>query len=159
MRSHYCGELNSSVVGQSVTFCGWVHRRRDHGGVIFLDVRDRKGQVQVVFDPDLPEQFATADRVRSEYVVQITGLVRARPEGAVNKDLSTGEIEILGKEITVLNESKTPAFPLDDYAPVGEDVRLKYRFLDLRRPEMQNKLVLRSKITGAIRRFLEDRIS
>jgi len=157
MRTHYCGELNKSLEGQVVTFCGWVHRRRDHGGVIFLDVRDRKGQVQVVFDPDLPEAFDTADHVRSEYVVQVKGLVRGRPEGAINKDMPTGEIEILGKEIQVLNESKTPAFPLDDYAPVGEDVRLKYRFLDLRRPEMQSKLVLRSKITGAIRRFLEER--
>ncbi|MCJ8313750.1 MAG: aspartate--tRNA ligase [Saccharospirillaceae bacterium] len=157
MRTHYCGELNKSLEGQVVTFCGWIHRRRDHGGVIFLDVRDRKGRVQVVFDPDLAEAFATAEGVRSEYVVQIKGLVRARPDGAVNKDMLTGEIEILGKEITVLNESKTPAFPLDDYTPVGEDVRLKYRYLDLRRPEMQNKMVLRSKITGTIRRFLEDR--
>ena len=156
MRSLYCGELNSSNIDQTVTICGWVHRRRDHGGVIFLDVRDREGIMQVVFDPDAEESFATADRVRSEYVVEITGLVRGRPEGTVNANMSTGEVEMLGREIKVLNKALTPPFPLDDYSPVGEDVRLKYRYMDLRRPEMQQKLILRSKITSSVRRALED---
>lgn len=156
MRTLYCGDLRASHIDQTVTISGWVHRRRDHGGVIFLDIRDRNGLVQVVFDPDNPEHFATADKVRSEYVVEIKALVRARPEGTVNPDMPTGEIELLGREIKVLNVAQTPPFPLDDYHDVGEDVRLKYRYLDLRRPEMQSKLVLRSKITGAIRRYLED---
>jgi aspartyl-tRNA synthetase len=156
MRSLYCGELNSSNIDQTVTICGWVHRRRDHGGVIFLDVRDREGIMQVVFDPDAEDSFATADRVRSEYVVEITGLVRARPEGTVNPNMATGEVEMLGREIKVLNKAQTPPFPLDDYSPVGEEVRLKYRYMDLRRPEMQQKLILRSKITSSVRRALED---
>lgn len=156
MRSQYCGELNSSNIDQTVTISGWVHRRRDHGGVIFLDVRDREGIMQVVFDPDAAESFATADKVRSEYVVEITGLVRARPDGTVNKNMSTGEVEMLGREIKVLNKSLTPPFPLDDYSDVGEDVRLKFRYMDLRRPEMQQKLILRSRITSSVRRTLED---
>lgn len=156
MRSHYCGELNSSHIDDTVTLCGWVHRRRDHGGVIFLDVRDRDGIAQVVFDPDAPDSFNTADRVRSEYVIKITGRVRARPEGTVNPNMATGEIEILGKDIEVLSPAKTPPFPLDEYSDVGEDVRLRNRFMDLRRPEMQQKLVLRSKITASVRRHLED---
>ncbi|WP_119395385.1 aspartate--tRNA ligase [Salinibius halmophilus] len=155
MRTHYCGELTSAQVEETVTFCGWVHRRRDHGGVIFLDVRDREGLVQVVFDPDVEDVFNTADRVRSEYVVRITGRVRPRPEGTVNPNMRTGEIEVLGKEIEVLSASQTPAFPLDNYSPVGEDVRLKYRYLDLRRTEMQEKLILRSKITSSVRKHLE----
>lgn len=157
MRSQYCGELDSASIDKTVTISGWVHRRRDHGGVIFLDVRDRAGILQVVFDPDLEASFNTADRVRSEYVIEVTGLVRARPEGTINKNMATGEIELLGREITVLNVAKTPPFPLDEYSDVGEDVRLRYRFMDLRRPEMQQKLILRSKITSSIRRHLEDR--
>ncbi|PTY37124.1 aspartate--tRNA ligase [Saccharospirillum sp. MSK14-1] len=156
MRSHYCGELNASLIDETVTISGWVHRRRDHGGVIFLDVRDRAGITQVVFDPDAPDSFNIADRVRSEYVIEVTGRVRARPEGTINPNMATGEIELLGKEITVLNAAKTPPFPLDEYSDVGEDVRLRYRFMDLRRPEMQQKLVLRSRITSSIRRHLED---
>lgn len=156
MRSHYCGELNASLIDETVTISGWVHRRRDHGGVIFLDVRDRAGITQVVFDPDAPDSFNIADRVRSEYVIEVTGRVRARPEGTINPNMATGEIELLGKEITVLNSAKTPPFPLDEYSDVGEDVRLRYRFMDLRRPEMQQKLVLRSRITSSIRRHLED---
>ena len=156
MRSQYCGELDSSFIDQTVTICGWVHRRRDHGGVIFLDVRDREGVMQVVFDPDAPESFEIADRVRSEYVIQVTGRVRARPEGTVNSNMRTGEVELLGKEIQVLNKAATPPFPLDEYSGVGEDVRLKYRYMDLRRPEMHQKLILRSKITSSIRRSLED---
>lgn len=155
MRSHYCGQLNSSHIDQTVSLCGWVHRRRDHGGVIFLDLRDLKGRVQVVFDPDRADSFAIADRARSEYVVRVQGRVRARPEGTVNAELSTGEIEVLGYEIEVLNAAQTPPFPLDDYSPVGEDIRLKYRFLDLRRQEMQDKLILRAKISAAIRQSLE----
>lgn len=156
MRSHYCGELNASLIDETVTISGWVHRRRDHGGVIFLDVRDRAGITQVVFDPDAADSFNTADRVRSEYVIEVTGRVRKRPEGTINANMATGEIELLGKEITVLNTAKTPPFPLDEYSDVGEDVRLRYRFMDLRRPEMQQKLVLRSRITSSIRRHLEE---
>ncbi|MBU2863038.1 aspartate--tRNA ligase [Reinekea marina] len=156
MRSQYCGALDSSYIDQTVTISGWVHRRRDHGGVIFLDVRDREGLMQVVFDPDAEASFNTADKVRSEYVVEITGLVRARPEGTINKNMRTGEVEMLGREIKVLNKAATPPFPLDEYSGVGEDTRLKYRYIDLRRPEMQQKLILRSKITSAIRRSLED---
>lgn len=156
MRTHYCGELRSSHNEETVTLCGWVHRRRDHGGVIFLDLRDREGLVQVVFDPDDEVNFNTADKVRSEYVVRVTGRVRARPEGTVNKDLPTGEIEVLGKQIEVLNAAETPPFPLDSHAGVGEDVRLKYRYMDLRRSDMQQKLILRSRISTALRRYLDD---
>ncbi len=155
MRSHYCGSVNEDLIGQEVVICGWVHRRRDHGGVIFLDMRDREGIAQVVFDPDTEESFAAADRARSEWVLQIKGIVRARPEGTVNDDMATGKIEILGKELTVLNSAETPPFPLDDYVDVGEDTRLKYRFMDLRRPEMLNKLVFRSKVTSYIRNFMD----
>ncbi|XBG31063.1 aspartate--tRNA ligase [Pseudomonas sp. 13.2] len=156
MRSHYCGQLNESLDGQEVTLCGWVHRRRDHGGVIFLDIRDREGMAQVVFDPDRAETFAAADRVRSEYVVQITGKVRKRPEGAVNANMASGAIEILGYQLNVLNEAETPPFPLNEYSDVGEETRLRYRFIDLRRPEMADKLRLRSRITSSIRRFLDE---
>lgn len=155
MRSHYCGSVNENHIGEEITLCGWVHRRRDHGGVIFLDMRDREGLAQVVVDPDTVEAFATADRVRSEYVLQIKGLVRARPEGTVNEDMPTGKIEILGKEIQILNAAETPPFPLDEYVDVGEDTRLKYRFMDLRRPEMLNKLMFRSKVTSFIRSFMD----
>ena len=155
MRSHYCGSVNEDNIGQEVTLCGWVHRRRDHGGVIFLDMRDREGMAQVVIDPDTEQAFALADRARSEWVLQIKGLVRARPEGTVNDNMPTGKIEILGKELTILNEAETPPFPLDGYVDVGEDTRLKYRFMDLRRPEMLNKLVFRSKVTNYIRNFLD----
>ncbi|WP_231871799.1 OB-fold nucleic acid binding domain-containing protein, partial [Oleiphilus sp. HI0079] len=118
MRSHYCGRVTEELIGEEVTICGWVHRRRDHGGVIFLDMRDREGIAQVVFDPDTEESFAAADRVRSEYVLQIKGFVRARPEGTINENMSTGKIEILGKELTVLNAAETPPFPLDEYVDV-----------------------------------------
>ena len=155
MRTHYCGELRSEHIDQEVTLCGWVHRRRDHGGVIFLDLRDREGTLQVVFDPDRAAQFATADRVRNEYVLQIKGRVRARPEGTVNEDLPTGAVEVLGLEIEVLNTAATPVFPLDQFAEVGEDVRLRYRYLDLRRPEMQRRLRLRSQVAHALRQFMD----
>ncbi|MND82475.1 Aspartate--tRNA ligase [compost metagenome] len=156
MRSHYCGQLNESLEGQEITLCGWVHRRRDHGGVIFLDIRDRDGLAQVVFDPDRAETFAAADRVRSEYVVKITGKVRLRPAGATNANMASGMIEVLGYELEVLNESETPPFPLNEFSDVGEETRLRYRFLDLRRPEMAEKLRLRSRMTTSIRRFLDE---
>lgn len=155
MRSHYCGELNASHIDQEVTLCGWVHRRRDHGGVIFLDVRDREGIAQVVFDPDTADSFATAEGVRSEYVIRVTGKVRPRPEGTINKDMPTGEIEVLGKELEILNASNTPPMQLDEHEKVGEDVRLHYRYIDLRRPEMLQRLRFRSKVTNTVRNFLD----
>ncbi|WP_095145251.1 MULTISPECIES: aspartate--tRNA ligase [unclassified Pseudomonas] len=156
MRSHYCGQLNESLEGQEITLCGWVHRRRDHGGVIFLDIRDREGLAQVVFDPDRAETFAAADRVRSEYVVKITGKVRLRPAGAGNTNMASGMIEVLGYELEVLNEAETPPFPLNEFSDVGEETRLRYRFIDLRRPEMAEKLRLRSRMTTSIRRYLDE---
>jgi len=156
MRSHLCGVLGSEHIDQTVTLCGWVDRRRDHGGVIFLDVRDRAGIVQVVFDPDTVEAFALADRVRSEYVLKITGRVRARTEATVNPNMATGQIEVLGKELVILNQAETPPFQLDEHTSVSEEVRLRYRYMDLRRSEMQQRLVLRSKITSAVRASLEN---
>lgn len=156
MRSSYCGLVDSSSIGTEITLCGWVDRRRDHGGVIFIDLRDREGIVQVVFDPDSDEHFATADRVRGEYVLKVTGRVRARSEATVNRDMKTGMLEVYGTEITILNGSETPPFQLDEHTRVGEEVRLLYRYLDLRRPEMQSNLYLRAKITSAIRHFLDD---
>lgn len=155
MRSHYCGDLNASHEGQEVTLCGWVHRRRDHGGVIFLDLRDREGIAQVVFDPDTVDAFALTDRARSEFVLKVTGKVRLRPEGTVNPNMKTGEIEVLGKDLEILNSALTPPFQLDEYTDVGEDIRLKYRYVDLRRPDMQQKLIFRSKVTSAIRNYLD----
>lgn len=156
MRSEYCGALNTSFIDQTVTLCGWVDRRRDHGGVIFIDLRDRDGIVQVVFDPDGEDNFALADKVRSEYVLQVTGKVRARDGATVNKNMPTGEIEVYGTELTILSSAETPPFPLNEHSTVGEDVRLKFRYLDLRRQEMQNNLRIRSKVTTAIRNYLDD---
>jgi len=156
MRTHYCGSLNESHIDQTVTLCGWVHRRRDHGGVVFLDMRDRDGLVQVVIDPDTPEAFATADKSRSEYVLKITGRVRRRYAGTENPNMPSGMIEVLGKEIEILNSSETPPFPLnDDFAHVGEEIRLKYRFLDMRRPEMLQRMRFRSQVTTKIRNYLD----
>ena len=155
MRDMYCGDVTADQLDQTLTIAGWVDRRRDHGGVIFLDMRDREGILQVVIDPDTAEAFATADRARPEWVLQITGRVRARPEGAVNNDMKSGAVEFLGKQVTVLNEAETPPFQLDSHSKVGEEVRLKNRFLDLRRPDMLNKLMLRSKVSASIRRFLD----
>lgn len=156
MRTHYCGSLNESHIDQTVTLCGWVHRRRDHGGVVFLDMRDRDGLVQVVIDPDTPEAFATADKSRSEYVLKITGRVRQRYAGTENPNMPSGMIEVLGKEIEILNSSETPPFPLnDDFAHVGEEIRLKYRFLDMRRPEMLQRMRFRSQVTTKIRNYLD----
>ena len=155
MRTHYCGELNSSFVGEEVELTGWVHKRRDHGGVIFLDIRDRSGIAQVVYDPDTEESFAVADMVRNEFVLHARGRVRARPEGTINPDMKTGEVEVLGSTLEILNASATPPFQLDEYSSAGEDVRLRYRYVDLRRPEMQARLRLRSEVTSCVRRFLE----
>ena len=155
MRTHYCGELNSSFVGEEVELTGWVHKRRDHGGVIFLDIRDRSGIAQVVYDPDTEESFAVADLVRNEFVLHARGRVRARPDGPINPDMKPGEVEVLGSTLEILNASATPPFQLDEYSSAGEDVRLRYRYVDLRRPEMQGRLRLRSEVTSWVRRFLE----
>lgn len=155
MRTHYCGATKDVSVGETVTICGWVDRRRDHGGVIFLDMRDRDGIVQVVFDPDTKEHFELADKVRSEYVLQITGRIRDRSPETINPAMATGHIEILGKELVILNEAAPPPFPLDAHQTVGEDVRLRYRFMDLRRESMQRNLISRSQITSTIRTYLE----
>lgn len=154
MRSHYCGQLDTSLIDQKVELCGWVNRRRDHGGVIFIDLRDREGIAQVVFDPDRAEPFAIADSVRNEYVVRITGRVRHRPEGSVNPELPTGAVEVLGHSIEVLNKANTPPFQLDD-EHVQDDVRLRYRYIDLRRPQMQHNIRLRSQVCKSLRNFLD----
>ena len=156
MRTHYCGDVAATDIGDDVALTGWVHRRRDHGGVIFLDVRDRTGIVQVVYDPDTPDSFGVAEGVRNEYVLGIRGRVRPRPAGTVNPDMKTGEVEVLGDSLTILNRSETPPFGLDEYSDAGEDVRLRHRFLDLRRPEMQQRLHLRARAVSHVRRFLED---
>ena len=154
MRSEYCGRISRQHLDQTVTLCGWVHRRRDHGGVIFIDLRDREGLVQIVCDPDTPATFQTADKVRNEFVVRVTGRVRRRPEGAVNPNLVSGEIEVLAQEIEILNASLTPPFQMDDET-LSETVRLEYRFLDLRRPQMQHNLRLRYRVAMAVRSFLD----
>ncbi|MBV1787928.1 aspartate--tRNA ligase [Marinobacterium sp. D7] len=156
MRSHYCGDLRKEHIGEDIVLAGWVHRRRDHGGVIFLDVRDREGIAQVVFDPDREESFKLADSVRNEYVIEIHGTVRARPAGTENPEMLTGAIEVLGKELRILNRAETPPFQLDEHQQVGEDVRLRHRYIDLRRPEIQHKLRFRSKVTHAVRNYLEE---
>ncbi|MCB1751507.1 MAG: aspartate--tRNA ligase [Gammaproteobacteria bacterium] len=156
MRTQYCGQVNASHIDQMVDLYGWVHRRRDHGGVIFIDLRDREGLVQVVCDPELPEVFGIAEQVRNEFVVRLRGKVRARPPGSENPDLSTGEIEVLGLELEVLNRSETPPFQLDEHEKASEEVRLRYRYIDLRRPEMLERIRLRAKITRALRNFLDD---
>ncbi len=155
MRTHYCGEINADFIDQTVELCGWVNRRRDHGGVIFIDLRDRSGVVQVVYDPDVEDVFATAEQVRNEFVLRIKGRVRARPEGTVNPDLPTGEIEILGKELEILNRAETPPFQLDD-EDTSEELRLRYRYIDLRRPLMQERIQLRARVTRALRRYLDE---
>lgn len=156
MRSHKCGELNTQHLGQSVALCGWVHRRRDHGGVIFIDLRDRAGLVQVVFDPDAPDSFSVAESVRSEYVLRVEGIVRDRPEGTHNPNMATGAIEVLAKSIEVLNESETPPFPLESEIEVNEETRLRFRYIDLRRTEMQHKMKVRRDVTRNLRQFLDE---
>jgi len=154
MRSEYCGLVSRSHLKQDVTLCGWVHRRRDHGGVIFIDLRDREGIVQVVCDPDNPATFAVAEKLRGEFVVKVVGTVRPRPEGTVNPNLVSGEVEVLARSIEILNPSLTPPFQMDD-ENLSETVRLEYRFLDLRRPAMQKNLRLRYRTATAVRRFLD----
>ena len=155
MRSHYGGQVNEKLVGQEVTVAGWVHRRRDHGGVIFVDMRDREGLLQVVFDPDDKTQFAEAEKLRNEFVVQVRGLVRERPTGTANANLASGKVELLARELTTLNRSEPLPFQLDEH--VSEEVRLKYRYIDLRREEMAKRLRLRHKITRAMRMYLDDK--
>ena len=153
MRSHYCGQVNESLIGQTVTVAGWVHRRRDHGGVIFIDLRDRDGLLQIVFDPEPAGVFAEAERVRSEYVLAVMGMVRRRPQGTANANLGSGQVEMLAQSLEVLNRSEPLPFQLDE--DVREEVRLKYRYLDLRREVMQKRLLLRHEVTRAIRRYLD----
>jgi aspartyl-tRNA synthetase len=155
MRTHYCGETTLEHLEQEVQLCGWVNRRRDHGGVIFIDLRDRTGIVQVVFDPDRADIFLAAEQLRNEYVIKVTAKVRPRPEGTVNSDLSTGEIEVLATALEVLNKSDTPPFQLDD-TDVNEESRLRYRYIDLRRPEMQERMQTRVQVTRALRNYLDD---
>ncbi len=155
MRSHYNGDLLTVSAGETVTIAGWIHRRRDLGGLIFLQIRDRSGIIQVVIEPDQPELFAKAEDLRSEFVVTITGEVRQRPEDMVNQDMVTGTIEILAKDLTVLNKAAPPAILIDGHEEVSEELRLKYRYLDLRRPEMQEKLLFRNKVAKNLREFLE----
>jgi aspartyl-tRNA synthetase len=154
MRTHYCGRVDETLVGKTVTVAGWAQRRRDHGGVIFVDLRDREGLLQIVFDPDKADVFASAERVRNEYVLKVTGLVRVRPPGTANANLKSGQIEILCQDLEILNRSEPLPFQLDE--TVSEEVRLRFRYLDLRREEMRERLLLRHRITRAMRRYLDD---
>ncbi len=154
MRTHYCGQVDEGLIGEEISVTGWVHRRRDHGGVIFVDLRDREGLLQIVFDPDRPEIFAEAERIRGEYVLAVKGKVRPRPEGTVNPNMPTGQVEVLAHELTTLNDSATPPFHHDEHA--NEELRLKYRYLDLRREQMLDNLRLRHGVTRAMRNFLDD---
>jgi len=156
MRSHYCGQISKKLFDQEVKLVGWVHRRRDHGGVIFVDLRDREGIVQVVFAPTRPEIFKLAETLRNEYVIQIQGKVRLRPEGSINRELATGEVEVDGLTLTILNTSEVLPFPIDEYHDVGEETRLHFRYLDLRRPEMLYRFKMRTFITQYLRRFLDN---
>lgn len=156
MRSHYCGELSKNELNQLVTLSGWVHRRRDLGGLIFLQVRDRSGLIQVVIDPDFKELFATAEQLRNEFVIQVKGQVRARPDEMINKNMTTGEIEVLAQELTILNKAQPPAIPIDENLEASEEQRLKYRYLDLRRPEMAQNMIFRHKVTSAMRRYMDE---
>ncbi len=156
MRSHYCGDVNESLIEQTVKVAGWMHRRRDYGGVIFIDLRDREGLVQIVCNPEDAESFAVAEKVRSEYVLQIEGVVNPRPAGSENTDLKSGKIEIIAKRVTILNSSETPPFPLTEQAEVNEDIRLRHRYIDLRRPEMLQKLRFRSQIIRQLRQYLDN---
>jgi aspartyl-tRNA synthetase len=154
MRTHYCGRVDESSIGKAVTVAGWAHRRRDHGGVIFVDLRDREGLLQIVFDPDKADVFALAERVRNEFVLKVTGLVRARPPGTANANLRSGQVEVLCQELEILNRSEPLPFQLDE--TVSEEVRLRFRYLDLRREEMRERLLLRHRITRAMRHYLDD---
>ncbi|MEQ8800179.1 MAG: aspartate--tRNA ligase [Salinisphaeraceae bacterium] len=157
MRSHYCGEVDENLIDSEVTVCGWVHRRRDHGGVIFIDLRDREGLLQLVFDPDRADLFAEAERLRPEFCIRATGRVRRRPDGTINPKLATGQIEVLGTELTVLNASETPPIQLDDTDGVGDEARLRYRYIELRKPRMQRHMQMRAQTTRVLRRYLDER--
>ncbi|NJD07496.1 MAG: aspartate--tRNA ligase [Methylococcaceae bacterium] len=156
MRSHKCGELNETHLDQEVDLCGWAHRRRDHGGVIFIDLRDREGLVQVVFDPDQPDAFKVAEAVRSEYVLRVHGKVRRRPAGTENRNLGTGAVEVFATQLEILNRAETPPFPIESDIEVNEETRLRYRYIDLRRPLMQQRMRMRRDITRFLRNFLDD---
>lgn len=156
MRTHYCTDINESMFNQTVTICGWVHNRRDHGGVIFLDVRDASGLVQVVYEPEQTKTFTQAEKLRHEYVIQVTGVVRERPEGMINEKMLTGRCEIVGTALTILNQAKTPPFLPDEKQHINEDLRYRYRYMDLRRPQMQHNLRLRHKLTRCIRDYLNE---
>src|SRR6202030_1189022 len=154
MRTHYCGRVDESLIGKAVTVAGWAQRRRDHGGVIFVDLRDREGLLQIVFDPDKADIFASAERVRNEFVLKVTGLVRARPPGTANANLKSGQVEVLCQDLEILNRSEPLPFQLDE--TVSEEVRLRFRYLDLRREEMRERLLLRHRITRAMRQYLDE---
>src|ERR1700723_571909 len=154
MRTHYCGRVDESLIGQTVTVAGWAQRRRDHGGVIFVDLRDREVLLQIVFDPDKADMFASAERVRNEFVLKVTGLVRARPPGTANANLKSGQVGVLCQELEILNRCEPLPFQLDEH--VSEEVRLRFRYLDLRREEMRERLLLRHRITRAMRHYLGD---
>ena len=154
MRTHYCSAVNESSLNKEITVCGWVHHRRDHGGVVFLDIRDRSGLLQVVYEPENETTFAIAEKLRSEFVVRITGIVRSRPEGMINDRMATGKVEVIGTKLEILNQSPTPPFLPDDHQIVNEDLRYKYRYIDLRRTSMQNKMTLRHNLTSCIREYL-----
>lgn len=156
MRTHSCSAVNESVLDQEVTVCGWVHHRRDHGGVIFLDIRDRSGLLQVVYEPENQMTFVIAEKLRSEFVVRVTGIVRKRPEGMINDRMATGRVEVIGTQLEILNQSPTPPFLPDDHQIVNEDLRYKYRYIDLRRRAMQDKITLRHNVTRCIRDYLND---
>lgn len=156
MRTQYCGDVTAASLGKKVKLVGWVHRRRDHGGVVFIDLRDREGLVQAVIAPEQKEAFSKAESIRSEFVVQITGTVKPRPEGTINPNLKTGEIEVAVDELTILNRSEPLPFPIDEYHEVGEETRLHYRYLDIRRPEMLERLKFRSRVASNLRRYLDD---
>ena len=154
MRTHYCGAVSADDIGKTITICGWAHRRRDHGGVIFIDLRDREGMMQVVIDPDTPAAFKLAEEVRSEFVLKIEGLVRARPAGTENPNMPTGMVEMLTRDLEVLNASLTPPFQIDD-DNINENIRLQYRYLDLRREPMQKNLKLRYRVSKIMRDYLD----
>ena len=157
MRSHYCTDINETMVGAEVSVCGWVHNRRDHGGVIFLDIRDRSGLLQVVYEPQYEDVFAVAEKLRHEYVVRIKGQVRHRPQGMINEKMATGRVEVLGIELTILNQAQTPPFLPDEHQNVSEDLRYRYRYIDLRRADMQKNLIVRHQMIRCIRNFLNER--
>lgn len=156
MRTHYCGQVTESLIGQRIELCGWVHRRRDHGGVIFVDLRDREGRVQIVFHPENVASFSVGESLRNEYVIKIVGDVRHRPEGTVNPDLFTGAVEVLVQEVELLNRADPVPFRIDEHQEVSEDVRLRYRYIDLRRPEMAQRIAFRAKVSRTMRHYLED---